>query len=61
MIGGRGINNEEKAKFCDSQKSRKGDITYIFERTGRIFKEDIKVYKMYIHKDFCAEPEEIIS
>ena len=38
--------------FCDSQKSRKGDITYFCERTGWIFRED---------KDFCAEPEKIIS
>ena len=57
MIGGRGINNEERRGFCDSQKSRKGDITYFCERTERIFREDIKVSKLYIRKDFCPEPK----
>ena len=47
--------------FYDSQKSRKGDITYFCEKTGWIFREDIEVCKMYIHKDLCAEPEKIIS
>ena len=50
-----------KAGFCDSRKSRKGDITYFCERTGRIFREDIKVCKLYIRKDFCPEPEKINS
>ena len=27
------------------------------ERNGRIFREDIKLCKMYIRKDFCPEPE----
>ena len=47
--------------FCDSRKSRKGDITYFCERTGRIFSEDIKVCKIYIRKDFCPEPKRKIS
>ena len=47
--------------FYDPQKSRKGDITYFYERTGRIFREDIKVYKMYTPKDFYPEPKNIIS
>ena len=46
--------------FCDSQKSRKGDITYFCERTGRIFREDIKIYELYIRKDFYPEPEKKI-
>ena len=46
-----------KVGFCDSQKSRKGDITYFCERTGRILREDIKVCKLYIRKDSWAEPE----
>ena len=37
--------------------SRKGDIIYFCEITGRMFREDIKVHKLYIHKDFCAELE----
>ena len=57
MIGEGGITNEEKGEFCDSQMLRKGDITYFCEITGRMFREDIKVHKLYIHKDFCAELE----
>ena len=37
-----------KVELCDSQKSRKGDITYFCERTGRILRVDIKVCKLYI-------------
>ena len=55
------INNNEGGLKRDyvTQKSRKGDITYFCERTGRIFREDIKikVCKIYIHKDFCPEPK----
>ena len=49
--------------FWDSQKSRKGNITYFFERAGRMFREDIKVCKMCIHKNFSAAPgqKKIIS
>ena len=47
--------------FCDSQKLRKSDITYFCERTGRISREDIKVCKLYIRKDFCPEPGKINS
>ena len=43
--------------LCDSQKQRKGDITYFCDRTERIFREDIKVSKLYIRKDFCPEPK----
>ena len=32
-----------------------GDIAYFCERTGRILREDIKVYKLYIRKDSQAE------
>ena len=43
--------------LCDSQESQKCDITYFCERTGRIFREDIKVCKLYIRKGFCPEPK----
>lgn len=45
--------------LCDSQKQRKGDITYFCDRTERIIREDIKVSKLYIRKDFCPEPKKI--
>ena len=61
MIGEGGITDEEMGEFCDSQKSRKGGITYVCERTGRIFREDIKVCKTNIAKDFCPEPKKTIS
>ena len=61
MIGGGGITNEEKGEFCDSQKSRRGDITYFWERTGRILREDIKVCKLYIHNNSRAGLGRIIS
>ena len=47
--------------FCDFRKSRKGDITYFCERTGRILREDIEVCNLYIRKNSRAEPEKIIS
>ena len=64
--GKGGVNNNEGGPKRDSvtlnsQKSLKGDITYFCERTGRIFREDIKVCKLYIRKDFCPEPEKINS
>jgi len=42
-------------------KSHRREITYFYERTGRIFREDIKVCKMYIMKNFCPEPKKINS
>ena len=51
------IGEGKKGGCCYSQNSRKGNITYFCERTGRIFSEDIKVRKLYgIRKDFCIEP-----
>ena len=35
--------------FCDSQKLRKGEITYFCERTGRIFRENILKYVKYTY------------
>ena len=52
---------EGKGGFCNYQKSRKGDMTYFCERTGRIVIEDIKVCNMYIHTYFCPDPEQIIQ
>ena len=54
MIGGRG-------KGGILWPSKVADIRYFCERTGRIFREDIKVCKMYIHTDFCSDPEKMIS
>ena len=54
------MTKEANVGFYDSQKSRKGDIIIVCERTIRIFREDIKLCKIYVHKDFCAEPEKII-
>ena len=48
-------------RFCDFRKSRKGDITYVCARTGRISREDIKVCVLYIRKNSRAEPGIIFS
>ena len=47
---GGGFNNNEGGPKRDSvtQKLLEGGITYFCERAGRIFREDIKVYKMYV-------------
>ena len=49
-----------KLGLYNSQKSWKGDITYICDRTGSIFREDNKVCKIYIYKNFCSELETMI-
>ena len=41
--------------FYGSQQSRKGDITYFGERTGRILRENIEVCNLHIRKDSRAE------
>ena len=63
IAGEGGINNIERGLKWDSAtlESCGRDITYFCERTGRIFKENIKVFKLYIRKDFCPESKRNIS
>ena len=52
--GGREITDVEEGGEVGlyySQESQKNNITFFRERAGRIFREGIKVYKMYTHKD----------
>ena len=57
MGEGGGFNNNEGGPKRDSvtQKLLEGGITYFCERTGRIFREDIKICKVNIRKNFRAE------